>query len=947
MSAAKKDLLCTFLLLAVCGAVFYQTLFLGKPISNVFCLAHLDILFRESAQGVWSNFDRASFLMKISHYFLAATIWGQGVLPLWNPYGGCGVPLIGEQQAIVMSPWMLFYTLSPSLTTHNLLLVAQEALGTTGMFLAARAIGLSRYAAVFCALAHLLCPHQIWREELQMNHYFYPITMWFFIRLAQSPGLGWAFLAGAGCAATILSGDVQVSILSILVVSSMFLCYHLFERAGQENWFARLREGFLWLTLAGLNAFCLSAPMFVPFLEYFLNCDVPKKHAYYAIGNEAPWQSLTYAFFHPVFGGASLFAGILAVPLVLLSLFALKPKRKWYAAVLISTVIAFMSASRTGPFPLIDQLTGLMGLSRFEGMEALLVQVCLLMAFGLEELVERTTICARARYAVFSLSLVAAAIVPWLLNAGGFDITRHLFDSHLDQIGFNSKLWVQDVVILSVVLAVVSLRSRLPSRIPVLVAVTVIAVNSLSEGASARRAEPVRPLFSYGAVDPLPFLAAKNERVVPIGHHLLLPNTNFIYLIPTVTFHGPTAPARYRNFVNAAGGQCDGFNGLFPSAVISPMLDIASARYFLTLTPLFDGGAEAKEEKIELKEAVSFEDTDKIKLLSASLRYSPDNSEVKGHLDWHVKEGFGEKYGYTVVVYDDNGNAVWTGGPYYVRERAWRNDDRRPDEYSRVELGAVVPLGVAAGTPLTVGIFVSDIMRGKPLTPSVTHTGKDKNILALRRFKTVRQATGSMSERFRLIKESGPHRIRVYENKKAVPACYLVHKTRAVDSQGAALKEISHPDFDPRHEAIVESKVEMPEAASHLEDQLRQVAAQLVEKVEYKRPDVNNLEVKVNSPAGGFLVVTDTFYPGWQAFVDGKETRIERANYLFKGLVVPPGNHQILLTYRPMSFVLGMLLFIAALAVNASAIIFLATRTKASPRAPDCVESEKKTVVIG
>jgi uncharacterized membrane protein YfhO len=55
----------------------------------------------------------------------------------------------------------------------------------------------------------------------------------------------------------------------------------------------------------------------------------------------------------------------------------------------------------------------------------------------------------------------------------------------------------------------------------------------------------------------------------------------------------------------------------------------------------------------------------------------------------------------------------------------------------------------------------------------------------------------------------------------------------------------------------------------------------------------------------GYLVLAYTHYPGWRATVDGRPTKILRANYAFMALPIEPGEHQVMLRYRPMSLTVG------------------------------------------
>ncbi len=71
--------------------------------------------------------------------------------------------------------------------------------------------------------------------------------------------------------------------------------------------------------------------------------------------------------------------------------------------------------------------------------------------------------------------------------------------------------------------------------------------------------------------------------------------------------------------------------------------------------------------------------------------------------------------------------------------------------------------------------------------------------------------------------------------------------------------------------------------------------------------------------AGGFLVLADQFYPGWQAYTDGKSTKIYRTDGVMRGIIVPPGAHKVRFVYRPQVFyalsVLSGFTFLACLGV--------------------------------
>jgi hypothetical protein len=78
----------------------------------------------------------------------------------------------------------------------------------------------------------------------------------------------------------------------------------------------------------------------------------------------------------------------------------------------------------------------------------------------------------------------------------------------------------------------------------------------------------------------------------------------------------------------------------------------------------------------------------------------------------------------------------------------------------------------------------------------------------------------------------------------------------------------------------------------------------------------NLLEVEIQAPSPGWLVVADTWFPGWTVELDREQAPILRADYLFRAVAVPQGTHTVVFRYRPVSFGLG-----AAISLLAGALL--------------------------
>ena len=81
----------------------------------------------------------------------------------------------------------------------------------------------------------------------------------------------------------------------------------------------------------------------------------------------------------------------------------------------------------------------------------------------------------------------------------------------------------------------------------------------------------------------------------------------------------------------------------------------------------------------------------------------------------------------------------------------------------------------------------------------------------------------------------------------------------------------------------------------------------------------NEVVLDVQTTGSQLLFLSDTNYPGWKALIDGLETKIYRANYAFRAVIVPAGSHRVVFVYQPASFALGVKITIISIV---AAILF-------------------------
>lgn len=134
----------------------------------------------------------------------------------------------------------------------------------------------------------------------------------------------------------------------------------------------------------------------------------------------------------------------------------------------------------------------------------------------------------------------------------------------------------------------------------------------------------------------------------------------------------------------------------------------------------------------------------------------------------------------------------------------------------------------------------------------------------------------------------------LYEIENPVPRVYIASRV-VYEPQGAkTLRLLSDPAFDPRREVLVDAKITMN--TDH-------TGASEATIIRYANTNVV-IDASLANP--GVLVLTDSYYPGWKVFIDGRQGKIFRANHFFRGVRLAAGTHTVEFKYEPLSFAMGL-----------------------------------------
>ena len=156
--------------------------------------------------------------------------------------------------------------------------------------------------------------------------------------------------------------------------------------------------------------------------------------------------------------------------------------------------------------------------------------------------------------------------------------------------------------------------------------------------------------------------------------------------------------------------------------------------------------------------------------------------------------------------------------------------------------------------------------------------------------------------------------VKIYENRKVLPRAFVVHQAEIVADEDEALARLADDTFDPARQVILDQGTPLDGGQ----------AQSSVRVLDYS-PEKVRLQVETDGPA--YLVLSDAYYPGWTAQVDGQPATIQRADVYFRAVRLEGGEHEVTFLYRPQSTRWGLQASLVAWLLGALAVAVCAVRS--------------------
>lgn len=186
------------------------------------------------------------------------------------------------------------------------------------------------------------------------------------------------------------------------------------------------------------------------------------------------------------------------------------------------------------------------------------------------------------------------------------------------------------------------------------------------------------------------------------------------------------------------------------------------------------------------------------------------------------------------------------------------------------------------------GELIAASERGRPdINPpfgfnrSITPQNYSSKIMDLMNVRYILSMNKLHDEKMEEVLRSGS--IIVYENQNVLPRAFFVKKTISTNSRQDAISLLFNPKVSFEDTAVVEDVMDNMK----LNNNWQKGDIRIINYTE------GEVMIETENSREGFLVLADSFYPTWNATIDGKKTKIYLTNFNFRGIIVPEGKHTI------------------------------------------------------
>lgn len=182
---------------------------------------------------------------------------------------------------------------------------------------------------------------------------------------------------------------------------------------------------------------------------------------------------------------------------------------------------------------------------------------------------------------------------------------------------------------------------------------------------------------------------------------------------------------------------------------------------------------------------------------------------------------------------------------------------------------------------------------------------------------SVDQAYDLLNVKYKTFTDPQTGNLSLAEHATRLPRAFFVYNVHVTKSEAELLAYLKSPEFNHRTTAVIEKELNKP---------LVNPTGIPSWDARFTNYTNNQISIDAKTSNDGILVLSEVFYPGWKAYVDGVEMEILRADYNLRGIFVNAGEHQVEVRFEPSTFRNGMWISISTLLISAIGIVVSSRR---------------------
>lgn len=141
--------------------------------------------------------------------------------------------------------------------------------------------------------------------------------------------------------------------------------------------------------------------------------------------------------------------------------------------------------------------------------------------------------------------------------------------------------------------------------------------------------------------------------------------------------------------------------------------------------------------------------------------------------------------------------------------------------------------------------------------------------------------------------------IYVYQNLDCLPRAFPIYSWEVEKDEAKILSHLKDSQFDVRQ------KIFLAQAPPNVPLDTVEIPSDRIIPAKVYDNRINNFKVDVEMQKSGFLLLSENYYPAWKAYVDGKQIKIYRANYLFRAVYLDKGEHEVRFVFDSVPYRIG------------------------------------------